>query len=345
MSEYTKEQLQEIFQANGIDILTRGTGDVSIDCPFCGNEKKKCWVKGNVFHCFRCEERGSVKYLFRQLNIAPGEVGLSTEDLKRKAIRARNAMMRGGTSKLNKKLQNTELPAGYRLVDPANKSEACKLAFKVLAKRGLDWDDALRWEVGYGAFGEYVQHLIFPILDHRKRFITFQARRFLGNFDPKTKNPHDDGTTYSKTDALYGAQFMKKGNAVVLVEGPFDAIYLNKIFRLLGLKYTALACLGHKMSPIQIQYLSSLQPRKVIVMFDSDVKRETKQTGIELASWLEVPVYISILENGDPDDLTPEQALEKINNAQKISQTVINSKKRSFGGPREAPGAYLEALL
>jgi DNA primase len=345
MNEYTKEQLQVIFQANGIDLLARGTGDISIDCPFCGNEKKKCWVKGNVFHCFRCEERGSVKGLFRQLNIVPGEVSLSTEDLKRKMIRARNAMMSGGVSRLNRKLERTKLPQGYRRIERSNKSEICRIAYKFLKKRGMDWKDAERWEIGYGETGEYVQHLIFPVLDHRRMFVTFQARRFLGNFDPKTKNPYDDGTTYSKTDALYGAQFMRKGNSAVLVEGPFDAIYLNKIFGLLNLKFKALAVLGHKLSPIQIQYLSMLRPSSVYVMFDSDVKRESKEAAAELASWLEAPVYLTLLENGDPDDLEPEEALEKISRSKKIPPGLAKSRRGRFGARQDGPAAYLEQLL
>jgi hypothetical protein len=164
------------------------------------------------------------------------------------------------------------------------------------------------------------------------KIITFQARRFLGNFDPKTKNPFDDGTTYSKTDALYGVQWLKKGDPVVLVEGPFDAIYLDKVFRLLDMRTKVIALLGHQMSEVQIMYLASFEPEAVWVMFDSDVKRECRETAGELTNWYNCPVYIAELQYGDPDDLTPEQLLKIIENSERSKPRIIKSGRGSFAG-------------
>jgi len=334
MAEYTKDQLLEIFHSNGIDVLDRRTGDVSIDCPFCGNQKKKLWVKGNIWHCFRCEERGGVNQLFQQLNIKPGQVSLSTEDLKNKVLRANRAIQIGagfGNQRLVPKLEAMNFPPGFRELRKDNKSRACQIAYRLLRSRGLGWKDCRRWNIGYDESGQYLQHLIFPVTDEHSKNITFQARRFIGNFDPKTKNPFDDGTTYSKTDALYGIQWMKKRDPVVLVEGPFDAIYLDKVFRLLDMRMKAIALLGHAISPVQIMYLASFEPSAVFVMFDSDVQRECRETGGELANWYKCPVYITELEYGDPDDLTPEELLIKIKNSYLAKPRITKSRKGRFG--------------
>lgn len=320
---YTKEQLLDIFQSNAIDLREYGTGDIGISCPFCGNEKFKCWVKGAVFHCFRCEERGSVKFLFRKLGIKPGQVHLSMEDLRAKVLK-QDKFKAFGKERLRPKLEAMNFPPEFKELHKKDKSHSAKLAFRLLDRRGLDWEDVRKWQIGYASAGKYLQHIIFPVKNEDFLNVTFQARQYIGPKD--TKNPFDDGTTYSRTDTLYGIQFMKKGNSIVLVEGPFDAIYLNKVFELLGMPFTALALLGHQITRVQIMYLADFLPSAIFVMLDSDVKKEARVMGQELASWFEIPVYITELEYGDPDDLTPEEVLENLQNSSR-ARVMIRSNE------------------
>lgn len=328
---FSKEQLLDIFQSNGLEVQERSTGDVCIDCPFCGNTKKKLWVKGTGWHCFRCEEHGNVFRLFRELQIKPGEIHLSTEDLRNKVMKAGvNKRFGVGQTNLLPQLGRTPIPPEFKEIRKSNKSHACLLAHKLLRKRGLEWSDARRWNIGYSESGKYLQHIIFPVQDEHHNIVTFQARRFLGNFDPKTKNPFDDGTTYSRTDALYGIQWMKPRDPIVIVEGPFDAIYLDKVFRLLGMRHKAIALLGHQISQVQIMYLKYFSPSAIWVMLDSDVKKECRQIGRELAGWFDVPVYITELEYGDPDDLTPEELLQNLQNSSRAKPSSNGSRRGPF---------------
>jgi len=329
---FPKEQLLSLFQSNGVDVRERSTGDVSINCPFCGNEKFKCWVKGTGWHCFRCEESGNVFRLFRELNIKPGQLNMSTEDLRNKVLKASsNQRFGNGKDKLLPRLEMMPFPPEFKEIYKKNKSNACQMAYKLLERRGLDYMDVKRWNIGYAESGDYLQHLIFPVQDEHHKNVTFQARRFIGNFDPKTKNPFDDGTTYSKTDALYGVQWVKENDPIVIVEGPFDAIYLDKVFRLLEMPHKAIALLGHKISRIQIMYLEYFSPSALWVMFDSDAVKDARSTAAELSTWYEAPVYITELESGDPDDLTPEELLEKL----------LKSKKSLMGRTQKEPSNWM----
>lgn len=333
--KFTYADLAEVFRTNGHDVKEINERDFSICCPFCPDgkgQKMKCYVTpehdyGSIAHCFYCGFSGSVYKIFKKLGIQAGKISLDTGSMKERIIGARRIRAFAPKSKkrprLPDRLAPIDLPEGTQSLLKIRKSMIGSKAIAYLRReRGMSRADIGEWEISYCSKGTYSGHLILPIKDRSGSIVNFQSRRLLGSIPPKSLNPVADVDEFSTSDVFYGMQYLKKWDYVVLVEGPFDVIALRRLFLSLRLRnFTPLGLLGHQLSPAQMGILKDSSPSSVYVMMDADVPKDAERMALDLSRELETaPVYLVTLQDEDPDELSPTEAIRYLLSAREVSQ-------------------------
>ncbi|WP_456399702.1 DNA primase [Persephonella sp.] len=160
--------------------------------------------------------------------------------------------------------------------------------------------------------------IVFPIRDHRGRYVAFGGRSLSNNQQPKYLNSPET-KIYSKSKVLYGffeaKDQLREKKWAVIVEGYMDLLSLYQV----GVK-NVVATLGTAFTEDQGELLKKFV-NKAILMFDSD--KAGKKASIRTAKILYskgIDVYYAPLEDGkDPDDIAKE-------GSKKVDEVIKNSK-------------------
>lgn len=309
---WTQSSLADILESSGIRARpSQSNEEVTICCSYCPDSKYHLYINPSkeVFICFKCSAKGGIRRLFKDLGIR-GANKLSLGEVAERIEKAKTLRNFSKPYKLPEELQSSKLPREYILLHENIPSISAQRAFRWLNKRGVTWEDISEWEIGFCMAGDYASHLILPIRDRKNRIVSFQARRFIGVADPKSKNPPSPKNVIAKTDVLYGYNKIQKGGLIVLVEGPFDVIHVNREMKKIDWPIQACALLGHTISQIQVQLLVNLMPQCVWVMMDGDAALDGRSIAIHLTQWVQGEVRWSKLAEGDPDDLAGEKIVQ-----------------------------------
>jgi hypothetical protein len=165
-------------------------------------------------------------------------------------------------------------------------------------KRRMTWDVIRRWGLGYIAKGDKaLAHRVWiPIRNQTGALVTWQARTYV-----------DDPIRYMTPErfpatVLYGSEHWPETEdrkAVVVVEGPFDALSVDRATRL-----PVAAVIGSNPSPLQLQSLTSFP--KVVVMSDADAAGDKLAMIVDgLGRWTSVE-RVRLTEGKDPGGATDE---------------------------------------
>jgi hypothetical protein len=120
--------------------------------------------------------------------------------------------------------------------------------YAYVKERGITDDEIYAWKLCQT--DELPFRILFPWPD----WSYWAARAILANMEPKYRHPAE-----KKSDKLYGYWRIDPSKAVVIVEGPVDAVKTNN----------SVAVFGHHISDEQAKMLNVF--RKKIVYFDPDV--------------------------------------------------------------------------
>jgi DNA primase len=192
-------------------------GEFYYHCPFCNHPKPKLAVnldKHGVWHCWHCNDRGSVVQLFRKLNCTKEELNLLYKLL--------------GEDRPTKPDDHVEfplaLPSEYRPMwePPKNMDFSYKGAMQYLLNRHITAADILRYQIGYCSNGPYAGRIIIPSYDGDGKLNYFTARSFYSNEGLKYKNP-----PVSKNVVMFEFHINWK-YPIVLCEGAYDAIAIKR---------------------------------------------------------------------------------------------------------------------
>jgi DNA primase len=145
---------------------------------------------------------------------------------------------------------------------------------------------------------------MIPIFTANGRLISYAGRTVHKGVRPKTRKCHSPHKT------LYGAyelglQYGERNRPVVIVEGEFDAMYLQRYH------VPAVAQVGtHELTCSQISLLRSLT-RTVVLSYDGDEAGEAalSKSMEVLGPWFRT-IAIRLPEGRDPNDLTPKEVKE-----------------------------------
>lgn len=190
---------------------------------------------------------------------------------------------------------------------------------KFIKSRGMDFDDTRFFNVRYSFASRdryWQQRIIFPVYDLKGVCRTAVGRLITNN---KEKAPW---VNWPKTD-LAGClwplgSFVNKhtwkrykfGSVLVLTEGVFDALAVNKLT-----SFQALCTFGKKVSVDQIDMLKKLGVRTLIMGFDKDAKKQIKALSNKLKVSFDVyffPFKSPIWQNEDFGDILKNPTPQRI---------------------------------
>lgn len=226
----------------------------NFNCPFCGDTKYRFGVNlvTRKCYCFRCEVRGTVKKI----------LGLHMEAGKAlPGNRLAHAAKRLAPSAEPKSRPWKELPG------PGEKVPVlAEPVFAYLEGRGIDRVTAHVLGLGYGIAGKWRNRAIHPFFHNDGRLAGWQGRAISDSMAVKTLTTTEfdlPGCLTPDTGALYGLEGVRRGEPVVVCEGPYDALSVACV-------QPAVAILGSNLHPAQVRRLMKAGASEIIVGFDPD---------------------------------------------------------------------------
>ena len=172
-----------------------------------------------------------------------------------------------------------------------------KLALRYLRGRGLTNLEIERYDIRYASSGRYFGRVIIPTYEENE-MVCFIARSFLDFIEPKHLFPHYGETKLTTNEAIFGYDEAKgtRGENIVLVEGVFDAMAINKP----AIYNVGLAIMSKSLSKGQLYKLLKLEGH-FFIMLDPDAKKDSLKIAKELSAYGR-KVKIEYLQDEDPED-------------------------------------------
>lgn len=242
MIDYSIEEvLTSLFKHS--PSVQKGGEELAFFCPNCNHYKKKLTINITTgkFHCWVCNFRGNNLYgLLKHLKASSEYFDKLCKNWK--------------PAKVVKKKTILQLPNEFVPVWQSSKSIIRKHTIAYCKKRGLNYNEMIRYNIGYCDSGEYVNRVIIPSYDTSANLNFFCGRDL---FHSKMKYK-----LCNSTKNIIGLESTINFNhPITLVEGVFDAF---------SVKFNAIPLFGTVVSDaLKIKILLNSPPR-VNVLLDSD---------------------------------------------------------------------------
>nr|DAE12594.1 MAG TPA: DNA primase, catalytic core [Siphoviridae sp. ctOCb13] len=267
------------------------------NCPFCGHDgfKYGIYIGSNagkkrfgMSNCYHCNRRfGSLKETLKALgreDLIPVETAELDDDTDISAM---------FDDEIDDDLVAITMPRGYK--------RCYKNAY--LKSRGWNTDDYEYFPVGTNRAieREYQDYIILEVLDEGRR-VGFVARSILSKeeIDSYNARHHYQIRRYKNSDERNGNGFAKMlynydaiepmvTHSVILCEGPFDVVGLNRKLELYDNKsIVPVATFGKKISQEQMFKLQKKGVEQIVIGYDNDAKETTSRIGMELEKYFDV---------------------------------------------------------
>jgi hypothetical protein len=268
-------------------------------CPICGDgSHNHCYVnvRKRLYNCYYCGEGGTLSYLLKQFG---GGRNIELDEAPRCVAKH--------------KVEPTDFWSFSELTESC--SSTGRQALHYLSQRGIEPYEAALYQLRYAEQGRYKGRVIIPIFDQRReRVICFSARSFTGDV-PKYLFPSKGETPATTSESVFGIHWAHEYRNVVLVEGAFDAMSIN---RKLGAEWCGMALLSKHLCQGQLLKILHL-PRQLnfYVMMDADAHDATLKIAHRLAG-PNPNVWACQLKQGDPDGATAAEIGSAVENAERV---------------------------
>ncbi len=271
------------------------------ECPFCGLSGYHFAIneQSSGFHCWGCGEKGSIiKYI--------------------------KVLLRCNTGKafsILKQFWNPELEfhireTGKEVILPSGLKKVDKYGKQYLANRGFDPEYIIEKyklkQTGAGSFlnhkgtrSDFQYRLFIPIYMFRE-LVSYTGRDYTKKREPRYQHPFLEACIVPPSSCIYNIDTVK--DRFIALEGPTDVWRMGD---------ETISLQGIETTKEQIRYLTELNIKKAVIMFDSGKEDKARKLGYALKSV--VPdVKIASLDSGDPGELSDEEAV-------KIKQELLYS--------------------
>lgn len=299
------------------------------DCVFCGKEQHLGVIFGKVissFVCFKCGEKGTIFKLLKKL----GRLDVVRD------FNSVNVLSDIVVDKVNIEYEKREID-----IDMSKKR--MPLGFtRVYENEYLD-------SRGFSLYQKYivgttkiesklVGYIIFILQNESGDCIGYLART------TKTKQEIDaiekeTGKKYLRYRNSLNTDFSKflfglneiteNTKTVILVEGVFDKFRVDYLLSLNDQEeIKCCACFGKKISDAQIYWLQKKQIKSVILLYDNDAVKESKQYAFELSKYFSVLVGFCTAK--DPGLLEQNELVDILNNLEPAQLFAINKVQKKI---------------
>ena len=192
------------------------------------------------------------------------------------------------------------------------------IAYKYLRGRGLTKEEIKKYDIRYCNSGRFRSRVLFPVRENGE-IAFFTARRFVSWIEPKYRNPALGETPLSVSKVIFGYEEALRDSppAVVVVEGIFDAIAVNRVPGMRGL-----AILSSDLSDVQLIKLLRLPSKtQFFVCLDAEARKSTIKIVKTLSNQGRI-VRAALLSTGDPASISKEELIKSLKSAERYSHDL-----------------------
>jgi len=287
----------------------RSGNNIMLNCIFHSEKTPSLGVdfKKRVFHCFTCGAVGNITKLKKAL--FEGEIEIEEDFREDEVVGILNS-----TTRLRERLRNINVESSELMIKVLISSDFFKkfspvaghLEYTVyLFSRNIVPDSWKKWDIRCGEW-KGVKRVLIPMYDEYKRLIAIYGRSLEG--DKYLRIRKSKNSDVGKI--LFGFEHLRGKRKVVLVEGEFDAIYLQQF----GIPAVSI---GTK-KPTEIQLMKMAKYfSEVTLSLDGDVPERTQKVKGKLILGLNdikksisevVPVkVINLPKDKDPNKLNVKE--------------------------------------
>ena len=264
--------------------------------PFVVHHKPKLQVNivTGKWHCWVSNAGGhNLFQLFKKLN--------ATNDQFTELRGMVDETSYGYESKEVKKEGKVELPKEFLSLVYKHPSPVYKNAMMYLQRRGITYEDILKYNIGYCDQGLYTNRVIIPSYSEDGQLNFFVGRDI---FESKMKYRNSP----TPKDVVGFELFINWDEPIVLCEGPFDAIAIKRnVIPLFG--KTILSNLRRKIIKKKV--------KQVYISLDRDAFQDSLKM-VEDFMKNDIDVYFVNLPEKDPSDLGFEKVIPLLKETEKM---------------------------
>lgn len=310
--------LLDLCLDKGIDAEYASSGnELHMPCPLCGDHKPRLYINRLTgrWMCFHCDEKGGLEaFLMEALLYDPIQAGRLMAQMRDEAPTARR-------ERAPVKPTEIEWPP-FAMSFEEEKVDGRYWSY--LVDRGIAANQIAQYDIRWCPVGKYAERVIIPIMMGGV-LRGWMARLIREPVGKEQKVLHPLGMKSSLL--LFGLDDVAPDSAVVLTEGPFDALRIGG----------AVATMGAKMSPQQRHLLQERGITTVVILYDGDNsgRRAAKRVGRELVA-AGFTVEIANLPDGvDPGSATMLQLIKAIQEAVPVTLTSNKELERKMQASKE----------
>ena len=221
-----KSEAKKILNATLGNYFDKGS-ELLFTCPSCNHHKRKFSINldKNAYKCWVCDYRGrNIRRLVRRF-------GSYTQLQKWDSITDRSDLERFSDLFMEQQhtedAQKLELPPEFVSLCSSSLPATATYAKRYLEKRGVTYEDIVKWKIGYCFSGEYRNRIVIPSFDSDGDINYFIARSYAGD-SYKYKNPR------ASKDITFNELYIDWNKDLTMVEGVFDALVAGNAVPILG---------------------------------------------------------------------------------------------------------------
>jgi DNA primase len=281
--------------------------------PFVSHHKPKLQINiiTGKWHCWVSNAGGhNLFQLFKKVN--------ATNDQFTELRGMVDETSYGYKSKEVRKEVKVELPKEFLSLVYKHPSPVYKNAMMYLHKRGITYEDILKYNIGYCDQGLYTNRVIIPSYDEDGQLNFFVGRDI---FESKMKYRNSP----TQKDIIGFDLFINWDEPIVLCEGPFDAIAIKRnVIPLFG--KTILSKLKRKIIEKKV--------KSIYISLDTDAIGDSMKM-VENFMNHNIDVYFVKLTEKDPSDLGFEKVTELLKKTDKMKfsdlmRMKLNGKTKRY---------------
>ena len=281
--------------------------------PFVSHHKPKLQINiiTGKWHCWVSNAGGhNLFQLFKKVN--------ATNDQFTELRGMVDETSYGYKSKEVRKEVKVELPKEFLSLVYKHPSPVYKNAMMYLHKRGITYEDILKYNIGYCDQGLYTNRVIIPSYDEDGQLNFFVGRDI---FESKMKYRNSP----TQKDIIGFDLFINWDEPVVLCEGPFDAI---------AIKRNAIPLFGKTILPKLKLKIIEKKVKSIYISLDTDAIGDSMKM-VENFMNHNIDVYFVKLTEKDPSDLGFEKVTELLKETDKMKfsdlmRMKLNGKTKRY---------------
>jgi len=265
--------------------------------PFVSHHKPKLQINivTGKWHCWVSNAGGhNLFQLFKKLNATREqftELGTIVGD---KPYKKRN-------DDSEKKNKQVELPKEFLSLSYKHPSPVYRHAISYLQKRGITYEDILKYGIGYCDQGLYTNRVIIPSYSEDGQLNFFVGRDI---FESKMKYRNSP----TPKDVVGFELFINWDEPIVLCEGPFDAI---------AIKRNAIPLFGKTILSNLRRKIIEKKVKQIYISLDRDAILDSLKM-VEEFMKNDIDVYFVNLPEKDPSDLGFENVIPLLKETEKM---------------------------